>query len=150
MKRFNVLFLMLSLGLLVSAQSGKSEAEVIKTVIQTAYVEGLQNEGDVKKIDAGFHPDFNLLSIGEDDNLRKLPIADWKTSTLEKKKKGELPRKGDDLVSVKFKSVDITGTAASVKLEFYVGKTLKYVDYLSLYKFESGWKIVNKIYTRID
>lgn len=37
-----------------------NQMEIIKT-INIAYAEGLQNEGDSSKIDAGFHPDFYLL-----------------------------------------------------------------------------------------
>jgi len=32
------------------------------------------------------------------------------------------------------------------KIDFYVGDKLTYVDYISLYKFEEGWKMVNKIF----
>jgi len=79
----------------------------------------------------------------------KLSIADWKKKTEKKKEEGKFPRTGDKKVNVKFASIDITGTAAVAKIEFYVGKTLKYVDYISLYKFKDGWKLVNKIYYKI-
>ena len=42
--------------------------------------------------------------------------------------------------------IDITGTAAIVKIELFKGGKQIYTDYLSLYKFEEGWRIVNKIY----
>ena len=45
------------------------EIVLIKQTIQTAYVEGLLNEGDFDKIDAGFHPDFELLGIGEGNEM---------------------------------------------------------------------------------
>lgn len=128
------------------AQNVEHEEEAIKNVIQTAYVEGLQNEGNLEKIDSGIHPDFNLLGIGEGDEMWKLSIADWKVKTVKRLEKGELPRTGEGLVSIKFLSIDITGTAAVAKIEFYVGERLTFVDYISLYKFESGWKMVNKIF----
>ena len=125
----------------------KKDQEAIKKVIQSAYVEGLQNEGDLDKIDKGFHPGFNLLGISRGNEIWKLPIYTWKESTKKKLKEGKLPKKDKDkMVNVKFLSVDVTGTAAVVKLEFYVGEKLTYVDYLSLYKFEDGWKIVSKIF----
>jgi hypothetical protein len=52
-------------------------------------------------------------------------------------------------VSVKFLNIDVEGTAAVAKVEFYTGNTLRYIDFLSLYKFESGWKIVGKIFYQI-
>jgi hypothetical protein len=130
----------------VYAQTLEEEKEAIKKVIQTAYVDGLQNEGDLAKIDSGIHPDFRLIGIGENNNLWSLPIDQWKEKTKKKKEDGHFPRTGDKKVSVKFESVDITGTAAVAKIQFYVGEKLTYVDYIALYKFSDGWKMVNKIY----
>jgi len=125
----------------------KKDQEAIKKVIQSAYVEGLQNEGNLEKIDKGFHPGFNLIGIGQGAQSWKLPIYNWKESTKKKLSEGKLPKKDKDkMVTVKFLSVDVTGTAAVAKLEFYIGKKLTYVDYLSLYKFENDWKIVSKIF----
>lgn len=128
------------------AQNAELDKQAIKNVIQTAYVDGLQNEGDIVKIDSGIHSGFNLIGIGEDDEMWVLPIADWKNKTEKKKEEGVFPREGDKKVSVKFLNIDITGTAAVAKIEFYVGSEKKYVDYISLYKFDSGWKMVNKIF----
>lgn len=43
----------------------EEEKQAIINFILQSYVEGLQNEGDVTKIYAGFHPGFNLLGIGK-------------------------------------------------------------------------------------
>lgn len=140
---FFIICLLLSMSLF--AQNVAEEIGIIKDVIQTAYVEGLQNEGDLDKIDSGIHPDFNLIGIGEADEMWALSITDWKAKTVKRLETGELPRK-ENLISIKFLNVDVTGTAAVAKIEFYVGEKLTYVDYISLYKFESGWKMVNKIF----
>ena len=141
------IFIFFGLFLCLSAysQNIEEEKEAIMNVIQTSYVEGLQNEGDLEKIDSGIHPGFNLLGIDKGDEMWNLSIEDWKTKTVKRLEAGELPRK-ENLISIKFLDVDVTGTAAVAKIEFYVGKDLVYVDYISLYKFESGWKMVNKIY----
>ena len=128
------------------SQAIEEEKEAIKTVIQTAYVDGLQNEGDLDKIDSGIHSGFNLLGIGENNDMWTLPIDDWKKKTEKRKADGNFPRTGDEKVSIKFLNIDVTGTAAVAKIEFYVGKEKKYVDYISLYKFDEGWKMVNKIF----
>ena len=149
MKKLSILFILLialSISVLAQDTDTKKDVEAIKKVIQTAYVEGLQNEGDVEKIDNGFHPGFKLLGIGQGNQMWEYPIYTWKESVLTRKEEGKLPKKDDEQVSIKFLNVDVTGTAAVAKIEFYVGKDLRYVDYLSLYKFEDGWKIVNKIY----
>ena len=124
----------------------KKEKEIIKKVIQTAYVEGLQNEGDFDKIDAGFHPAFQLLGIDQGQKIWSLPIYSWKETIKQRKTKAEYPKAEDKKVSIKFVFIDITGTAAMAKFQFFVGKELKYVDYMSLYKFDDQWKIVNKIF----
>ena len=149
MKKIVLLSLILSSSILF-AQNIDVEQEAIKKVIQTAYVEGLQNEGDASKIDSGIHPDFVLLGVGKDNEMWKYPITDWKAKVLEKRENGELPKTGDQMVSVKFVTVDVTGNAAMVKLEFYVGEKLTYVDYISLYKFDNDWKMVNKIFYKIS
>jgi hypothetical protein len=117
-------------------------------VIQTAYVDGLQNEGDLAKIDQGIHPGFVLLGIGKGEKMWTLPIDKWKAKTELKLKEGKLPRI-EKLVSVKFLNIDVTGTAAVAKIEFYVGDKLTYIDYISLYKFEGHWKMVNKIFYKL-
>lgn len=142
---FALVLMFSSVSFTVLAQSAEEE-EAIKKVIQTAYVDGLQNEGDAAKIDAGFHPGFDLLGIAKGDNIWKLPIYTWRENAVNDVKTGKKPKTGDDLVTVNFLTVDIAGTAAVVKLEFLVGGKKTYIDYISLYKFESGWKIVNKIF----
>lgn len=146
-----VLFLLVAVVLSsgVFAKDLKKEKEAIKNVIQTAYVDGLQNEGDLEKIDSGIHPDFRLIGIGKENSMWSLPIDQWKEKTKEKKADGKFPRTGDKKVSVKFENIDITGNAAVAKIQFFVGTKLTYVDYISLYKFPNGWKMVNKIYYKI-
>jgi len=121
----------------------KSDEEAIKKLIQTAYVDGLQNLGDLEKTRAGFHPDFVLLGL-RDGQLTRLPIADWIASTEKRKASGQKP----PLTTCKFLQVDITGDAAVVKLELHREGQRIFTDYLSLYKFPDGWKIVGKIYYR--
>jgi hypothetical protein len=49
---------------------------------------------------------------------------------------------------VEFVNIDISGSAACAKIELYQNKKKIFTDYLSLYKFSDGWKIVSKIYYR--
>jgi len=146
MKRTVILLLLIAMIANCAAQDKNNEEEAIKKVIQVSYVEGLQNEGDLQKIEYGFHPDFNMLGIDKGDKMWKLPITDWKKRQSEKRNSGQLPLTGDQKVSVIFKSIDISGTAAVAKIEFYIGENMTFIDYISLYKFESGWKIVSKIF----
>jgi hypothetical protein len=119
------------------------EEGAIKVLVQSAYVDGLQNLGDLEKTRAGFHPDFVLLGL-RDGKLTRLPIAEWIASAEKRKADGAKP----PLTVCKFLVVDVTGSAASVKLELSQNDTRIFTDYLSLYKFPDGWKIVGKIYYR--
>ena len=47
-----------------------------------------------------------------------------------------------------FAAVDVTGDSASVKIELSKEGKKVYTDYLSLLRFESGWRIVAKVYHR--
>jgi len=148
MKKITSLFVLLFLFTAVFAQDIEAEKQAIKNVIQTSYVEGLQNEGNLDKIDQGIHPGFVLLGIGEGEKMWELPIDKWKEKTEAKLEAGKLPRK-EKPITVKFLSIDITGTAAVAKIEFYVGEKLTYIDYISLYKFNGNWKMVNKIFYKL-
>jgi hypothetical protein len=121
------------------------DAEAIKQVIQEAYVDGLQNRGEIAPIRRGFDPGFELLGIRE-NQLTKLSIGDW-IANLERSKEAN-PNPPQVLTTVNFVDIDITGIAAIAKIELYRAERKIFTDYLSLYRFEEGWKIVGKIYHR--
>ncbi len=145
----NVIISLVLIVIYQFAFSQDPDKEAIKNVIQTAYVDGLQNEGNAEKIDFGFHKDFRLQGVGKNGKMWVMSIEDWKQSALKSKKEGKLPRKKSDLYSVKFLDIDIEGNAAVAKLECYSGNVKTYIDYISLYKFNDGWKMVNKIYYKV-
>jgi len=136
------LIVLLSASVVLRAQAGPEE-EAIKALVQTAYVDGLINLGDLDKTRAGFHPDFVLLGV-QDGKLTRLPIADWIAGTEKRKAQGQ----ASPQMTCQILQVDVTGNAAVVKLELHRGNTHVFTDYLSLYKFPDGWKIVGKIYHR--
>ncbi len=141
------LTLLLAFGIISQAQdTEKKEKEAIKKTILMAYQDGLLNEGDVKKIDKGFHPDFEMLGINQQGEMYRYHLNDWKANNEKKLADGRLPKKGKDQVKIKIPMVDVTGIAAVAKIDFYVNDKLTFVDYQSLYKLDGEWKIVAKIY----
>jgi len=134
------LTMLLSAPLVARAEALSDEA-AIRQLVQQAYVDGLLNLGDLEKTRSGFHPDFVLLGL-RNDQLTRFPIADWIASAEKQKAAGQKPPS----TTIQKISVDITGTAAAVKLELVRAGKLVYTDYLSLYKFNNDWKIVGKIY----
>ena len=131
----------------ISFAQDTADEETIKQVIETSYVNGLQNKGPVEDIEAGFHPGFELLGV-RNNELTKWPIYSWIQYHESKLEEDPSPPSEDELVTCKFPLIDITGTAAIAKIELYRGGEIIFTDYLSLYKFEEGWEIVSKIYFR--
>ncbi|NQV01120.1 MAG: nuclear transport factor 2 family protein [Bacteroidia bacterium] len=144
----SILFL-IPVAFLLAQENMDVDKEAIQHVIQSAYVDGLLNNGDVEAVQKGFHPGFQLIGIGRGENLWNYPIYNWIADVKLGKAEDKFPRKEEEKVTVKFPIIDVTGTAAVAKLEFYVGKTLTYIDYMSLYKFGDDWKIVNKIFYKV-
>jgi len=132
--------------LMFAQENQNEEKEAIKTVIQTAYVDGLQNNGDLAKTEQGFHPGFNLLGVSKNNGLTKFPIYSWIEYAKNKQKENPEPPAENEKVSCEFVMIDITDKAAIAKIELFKDSKKIFTDYLSLYKFNEGWRIVNKIY----
>jgi hypothetical protein len=127
----------------ISAQN-KEEKDAIIKVIDAAYVQGIHNATDIDNINKGFHPGFNLLGIGQDGKeLTQYPIKTWEASVRKRVEDGQLPAVK---TTAKYPMINITGQAAVAKVELFRGGRQIYTDYLFLYKFEEGWRIVSKVY----
>ncbi len=124
-------------------ETDKAEEEV-KELILRSYINGAFNALDPDAMRAGFHPDFAIFSA-DGENIRKYPIATW-ADGVEKRKNDPGFDPAKNKWEHNFASVDVTGGSAAVKVElFHEGKHV-FTDYLSLLKFDSGWKIVAKVY----
>jgi hypothetical protein len=86
------------------------------------------------------------MLIFEKGAIRKLPIGDWVIS-IERNKQNN-PEGPKYEITYEIPMVDVTGNAAVAKIELYKDGTHIFTDYMSLYKFEDGWKIVGKIFYR--
>jgi hypothetical protein len=146
MKRSITLFVLALLSVALMAQEEASDKEMILKTIDKAYVQGIQNVKDIANIKKGFHPGFNLLGVDQNNHLTKFPIYTWYDVVKIREAAGEKP---EVETTAKFPLVDITGNAAVVKVELYKEGKMIFTDYLSLYKFEEGWRIVAKIYHRM-
>lgn len=133
----------------IQAQDFNSAQKAIANLIQLSYAEGLQNEGDFQKIEDGFHPQFVMISKGSADSLDFLKLERWKEVKKESKAEGKLPRQAANKVTLSFDFIDISGDVAVAKVKYYEGEELTYLDYISLYRYESEWKIISKIYQKL-
>jgi ketosteroid isomerase-like protein len=145
MRRFQAIIasvLILCAGLAAAAattpsQPKDSEEAAVRQVVQQ-YLDGLKYN-DVERFKKAFWPDAKLFFVKRDGQLGQLTQTQWYEGFKESAGKEE---KGD----LRITALDITGNAASVKVEEDYPNS-KYIDYLSLLKFNGEWKIVNKIYT---
>lgn len=142
--------ILLSFSALLAQDEQTKEKELIKQVIQNAYVDGLCNNADEEAVKNGFHPGFELLSAGKGNSMWKLPIYNWIEIAKGGEAKGNKYSFQNEHTTVKYLFIDVTGNIAIAKIEFYEGENLNYIDYLSLMKFEDAWKIVSKIAHRVE
>lgn len=136
--------LTLYLTMATLASFAQSDEEAVKQVVTSAYVGGIHNRGSVDDIRKGFHPSFNMLRLINNE-IKPLPIEEWIANNEKAKKETPAP---PSKTEGKFANVDITGNNAVVKLELYRDNKKIFTDYLVLYKFTEGWRIVSKTYYR--
>ncbi len=122
-----------------------SETGEIKKVIEKAYIDGLQNWGDTDVIRQYVVPEFVMLRLAGNE-IQKLPIETW-ISNIEKQK-AAYPGGPPYPATAKYLDIDVVGTAAMVKFELHRQGQRQFTDYVALYKFEDGWKIVGKTFYR--
>ncbi|MBX2944361.1 MAG: nuclear transport factor 2 family protein [Cyclobacteriaceae bacterium] len=136
--------LVLTLVCIAFVVHAQSDVEAIKKVVTVAYIEGTQNLGSIDDIRKGFHPSFTMLRLLE-NNVSPLSLEDWikAIETRRKENAGNLVR-----TEGKILTVDVMGRAATVKLELHKEGKLIFIDYLALYKFLEGWRIVSKTFYR--
>jgi hypothetical protein len=135
-----LLFLILLTTGVLNADS-KSDVE---KVIQESYFNGAFNDLDTVAMRQGFHPDFAIFSA-KGNEINRYPVDMW-VKSIEKRKQDPNFDKAQAKMDCKIASLDITGGCAAAKIEISKNGKMIYTDYLSLLKFDDGWKIVAKVY----
>lgn len=127
------------------SENSNDERKAIEEIIQSAYIDGIFNEGDAAKVKEGWHYNCDIvIYIKQRGVLFKNPVYSF-VEMFEKGREGLHPG-----TSCKFKDVIIEGYAAVAIVEvFQEGKQI-YTDFMNLYKLEDGWKIVTKTYFEFE
>jgi len=120
-----------------------SDTDAVRAVVQSAYVEGVHANPDAARMRQGFHPDFRMLVL-RDGKMTAVTLEDW-IGRMEASRK-QNPNAPKPTVRAEFPVVDVTANEAVVKVELYRDGKHAFTDYLLLYKFPDGWKIVSKIF----
>lgn len=121
-----------------------NDKEAVKKVIEMAYITGVHRDQDENKVKVGFHQDFTML-VFSNNEIDKVNVDEWLERVARMKK--ENPELWKSKTAYNFRVVDVTRNAAVAKLDVYKGTTHFSTDYMLLYKFTEGWKIVSKIFT---
>ena len=151
MKKTQIIILAIALvavsGFAFTAKRSANEAAVeeVKTLILEAYVHGAFNELNADAMRKGFHEDFAIYSP-KGEAISKYPIKVWADGVAKRKAGDYNPDDPKNKWKHHFAMVDVTGNAAQVKIELHNQGEHVYTDYLSLLKFDSGWRIVAKVY----
>ena len=121
------------------------EKQAVVKVVEEAYVQGVHANPSGEAMRKGFHADF-IMFVYDAGKINKVTRDEW-VGRIDgaKAQNTKSPR---PQVKADFPLVEITGNAAVVKVELYRDGKHIFSDYLSLYKFDDGWKIVNKIFYR--
>ena len=128
---------------LAAAPVMADDASDVKTVIESAYVNGVHVKLDPAAMRKGFHPDFRMLVL-KDGKMTAVTLEEWITRMENGAKKNpDAPRPA---IKAEFPVVNVTGNAAVARVEIYRDGKHTFTDYLSLYKFPDGWMIVGKIF----
>jgi hypothetical protein len=125
---------------------GAGDADAVRAVVQAAYVDGVHASFDAGAMRRGFHPDFRMLAL-KDGMLQAVTLAEW-IERLEKRKAAAGSAR--PAIKADFTNLDVTGDAATVRLELHRDGRHVFTDFLSLYRFPDGWKIVGKTFQAHD
>ncbi len=128
-----------------SAAAQEDPAEAVKKVIEESYIRGIHIDRDIPAIRKGFHSDF-VMFILKDGGVEKLTIGEWIESIEKSIVKYPNPPKRE--VTWNFPTVEVSGDAAVARIEMFIDGKHVFTDFMSLYRFSEGWKIVGKIYFR--
>jgi hypothetical protein len=127
-----------------AAAAAADDAADVKAVVNSAYVEGVHIQGNAGLMRAGFAPEFRMLVL-KDGKLTIVTLDEW-AGRIEAGAAKKDPNAAKPEIKAEYALVDVTGNAAIARVEIYRNGKHTFTDYLSLYKFPDGWKIVGKIF----
>ena len=133
MKQLTLLLCALCCSLLSLAQSADEKAA-------RACLEDYMS-GDGIRMEKAFHPSASMKYIDAKGEFKDVPIAEFiarvKANTTKTERKIEIV------------SLDLMGDAANGKIKIEMEKVILY-DYMNMLKINGEWKIVSKIFSRIN
>ena len=130
MKVFKLIFLaFFCLPIIAEAQTPNEEKQnILKVISQYLRVTDYKDSSAISK---SFHPNAKLMSVTATGELKEMTQTEWWA---------RLSRISNPVVrKSKVTVLDISGITASVRVELETS-----TDIITLLKFDTGWRIVNK------
>lgn len=144
MKKTALLLILLTFSISLSAQS---EEKTVQNVVNTAYVGGIHNGGPIADIEKGFHENFKMHVL-RDDNVSEVTIGNWVANIKKRRARPDYDNDAFPKSKAEFIKTSVNGNSAFVELNLMREGKKVFTDYLALYKFSDGWKIVSKTFYR--
>jgi len=121
-----------------------ADVDLIREVIKEAYIEGVHTTQDAAVIRTGFHQEFLMLVLN-DNAVEKVTVDNW----LERvqRLKAANPELWSARTRCEYRALEIAGYTAMVELDVYKGDMHFSTDFMLLYRFADGWKIVSKTFS---
>lgn len=119
------------------------ERENIRQVIERAYIEGIHLEQDAAKVQAGFHPEFRML-VRKGAGIAKVDPEAFRQMVATRRK--DDPAAFEQPLTFEIPMIDVELSAATARIELNRGGKHLFTDFMLLYKFDDGWKIVSKAF----
>ena len=129
----------------VPAMGADAEDAAIIAVVDKAYVHGVHIDNDPELMRAGMHDSF-VMFVLSDKGVNQLTRDAWierLTAAKAKDANGPKPEIKADITVL-----DRSGKAAVAKVALFRNGKQIFTDYISLYRFEDGWKLVAKTFNR--
>jgi ketosteroid isomerase-like protein len=130
------------LALTTTGAANEAEKQAVVQVITDAYINGVHAKPDAAAMRRGFHQDFRMLVLA-DGKMNAVTLDEWAGRV---EKSAANPNAARPVIKAEFPVVEIAGAAASARVEVFRDGKHTFTDYLLLYKFADGWKIVSKTY----
>ena len=141
-KRIAVLLVMVFAATVVLADDDEA---AIREVVDRAYVQGVHIDADPAKIRSGMHESF-VMFVRNGENVTGLTRDAWIARIEESNAKPKPAKKPETKAEIDV--LDRAGDTAVVRVKLYRDGKQIFTDYISVYRFESGWTLVGMVFPR--
>lgn len=150
MKRFLfavLVLLMTAVTAVAETPPAENDAEdaAIVAVVDRAYVHGVHIDKDPELMRSGMHDSF-VMFVQSDKGITQLTRDAW----IERLTSAKAPDASAPKPEIKadITVLDRSGKAAVAKVALFRDGKQIFTDYISLYRFDDGWKLVAKTFHR--